>query len=233
MNRQDNSNLVNSGVVADTVVVPREVPFEIVFKRLVDNKIVSSRSDLARLLGFGRAAVTYIASKRGTTPPEWERRFEDAGFCWRWVATGEGPIYNPHSIMTQGKMAVATRIIGLKDGEAVISDRDIDLPLHTNYLRMIGVEPSQRVAYFVIQGDAMAPTLAQGDICLVNLDSTAVDTGQYFLLQFANGIIGVRKMMILGADIMVAHDNPQYPAVPFVGESTVVIGRVLAALKKL
>lgn len=213
--------------------VPREVPFEQVYNRLVTNKIISSRADLGRLLGIGRAAISYIAQKRVTTPPEWERRFEDAGFCWRWVATGEGPVYNPHSIMTQGKMAIATRIAGYEDGRIVFSERDIDLPLHTNYLRIIGVEADSDIGYFVQQGDSMAPTLNQGDSCIVNLSIKAIDTGLYFLLQFSNGIIGVRKIMIMGADIMVTHDNEKYPAMHFDAENTVVLGRVVSVFKKI
>lgn len=211
----------------------KEVPFGEVFERLESNNIVSTRSDLAKLLGIGRAAISYIAQKRGTVPPEWERRFEDAGYCWRWVTTGEGPIYNNVSIMAQGKLVVAKRIISGPDGKPTISDRDVEMPMHTQYLQTVGITQVEDIAYFVVQGDSMTPTLNHGDICLVDKSVRGVDAGQYFLVHFSNGIMGIRKIVVIGDQIQVRCDNSDYPPTPYDMQTVTVLGRVVLAMKKM
>ena len=214
-------------------VVPKEVPFDEMFDRLVKNKIVNTRTDLAKLLCIGRAAVSYIAQKRGTTPPEWERRFEDAGYSWRWVATGEGPIYNNVSIMAQGKLVVAKRIMSGPDGKPIVSERDVDMPMHTQYLRSIGFMSDDDPVYFVVQGDSMAPTFVQGDICMIDRGVRNIDASQYFLVRYSNGIMGVRKIVILGDRIEVRCDNPDYPPTPYDQQNIEIIGRVAVVIKKM
>ena len=206
--------------------------FEDVYKRLVDSKIVGSRTELANLLGLGRAAVTHIANKRIIVPDEWERRFEDAGYSWRWVATGEGPIFNAHAISAQGKLCVAKRIVA--DGKGFkLSERDVEIPFHTDYLHMIGISGCDAVNYFTVQGDAMMPTLAQGDICIVDTSVDTVDIGLYYLVQFANGILGVRKVVPSGADLLVTSDNESYEPVVYDEGRISVVGRVAGFLKKV
>lgn len=209
-----------------------EVKFDDVYKRLTDNKIVGSRTELANLLGLGRAAVTYIANKRVIVPDEWERRFEDAGYAWKWVTTGEGPMFNAHAIMAQGKLCVAKRIVASDSGWK-LSERDIEIPFHTNYLHMIGISGCDAVNYFTVQGDAMMPTLAQGDICVVDTSARVVDTGLYYLIQFANGILGVRKTVLTGNEILVTSDNETYEPVAYDKEKMNIIGRVAGFLKKV
>ena len=206
--------------------------FEDVYKRLVDSKIVGSRTELANLLGLGRAVVTYIANKRIIVPDEWERRFEDAGYSWRWVTTGDGPMFNAHAISAQGKLCVAKRIVA--DGKGFkLSERDVEIPFHTDYLHMIGISGCDAVNYFTVQGDAMMPTLAQGDICIVDTSVDTVDIGLYYLVQFANGILGVRKVVPSGADLLVTSDNESYEPVVYDEEKISVVGRVAGFLKKV
>lgn len=217
----------------ESLRIPNEADFEIVFNRLRDAKIIMSQTDLGKILGVGRAAVSYVAQKRGKTPPEWVRRFEDAGYCWRWVATGEGPMYNPNSISAQGRLVVANRIQDFADGKAVFSERDMELPLHTNYLNVIGASDTGSVHYFVIQGDSMEPAMKQGDICLVDTSKTTMDTGQYFLFSFGGHALGVRKVIINGNGIELLYDNKEYPTAKFDKGMTSVIGRVVGILKKM
>lgn len=209
-----------------------EVKFDDVFKRLVDNKIVTNRTRLGELLGITRAAVTYIATKRITVPDEWERRFEDAGYSWRWVTTGEGPMFNAYAIMAQGRLCVAKRIVA--DGKGwKLSERDVEIPFHTNYLHMIGISGCDSVNYFTVQGDAMMPTLAQGDICIVDTSVNILDTGSYYLFQFNNGILGVRKVALSGGELLVISDNDTYEPVIYDAEKMNVIGRIAGFLKKV
>lgn len=217
-----------------TKATPKEVAFEEVFDRLERNKIINTKTDLAKLLGLSRAAVTYISQKRGSTPPEWERRFEDAGYSWKWVATGEGPMYNNVSIMAQGKLVVAKRLLTDVNGEVVESARDIEMPMHTQYLRTLGVSSDDDISYFVTQGDSMAPTMDTGDICMVDRSVKNIDGSQYFLLHFANSnILGVRKIAILGETVEIRCDNKDYPPTSYDPQTMTVVGRVVAIIKKV
>jgi hypothetical protein len=218
---------------AGSINIPNEINFDTIFDRLKKKNIISSQTELGKILGVGRAAISYVAQKRGKTPPEWVRRFEDAGYCWRWVATGEGPMYNPNYVASQGRLVVANRIIDVKDGELVFSSRDIELPLHISYLSSIGVKFSNTVSYFVVQGDSMDPSLKQGDICLIDKSQKKVDTGQYFLFSFVSGQLGVRKVFINGISVELLFENKSYPNAKFDDSNTQVIGRVVSVFKKM
>ncbi len=217
----------------ESLRIPNEVDYSVVFERLLNAKIISTQTDLGKILGVGRAAVSYVAQKRIKTPPEWVRRFEDAGYCWRWVATGEGPMYNPNSIAAQGRLVVAKRIVDFVDGAPIFSDKDMELPLHTNYLKMVGSGDEDTISYFVIQGDGMEPTMRQGDIVLIDASKKIMDTGQYFLFCLGERALGVRKVIIGGQGIELLYDNKQYPSVKFDGNMTSVIGRVVGMMKKM
>ena len=212
------------------------IAYQTIFDRLVQNKIVSTQSELARMLGLGRAGVSWVASKRGTVPDEWERRFEDAGYSWRWVSTGEGPMFNAHQILAQGKLEVVRRITGYKHG-AIISGNtaDIEIPLHTNYLSMIGIDKREvhSVYYYVASGDAMSPLIGDGDICFIDTGNTNPVTSKLYLVAIGEGILEVRRLLLIGADLVLNHINPIYPNVPFNADTMTVTGRVAAVMTKV
>ena len=60
-----------------------------------------------------------------------------------------------------------------------------------------------------------------------------MDTGLYYLVQFANGILGVRKIVLSGANLLVTSDNEAYEPVVYDEEKMNVIGRVAGFLKKV
>jgi hypothetical protein len=183
-----------------------KIKFDDVYQRLYNAKIVSSQTELARLLKLGRAAISYV-SKKEYVPREWKLRFERAGYSWEWVAYGEGGKFNSNYLMTTGSIVTTARIIDFKDDEVVYSQDAYEYPLHKTFLTQLNIQ-SDKLGYIVQSGNSMQPIASDGDIWIVDLDNNTLDIGNTYLikagkavtlsLRTVTGIDGINNNVTLG-----------------------------------
>jgi hypothetical protein len=111
---------------------------------------------------------------------------------------------------------------GLVEGEARRRPGALDSAL----LRQLGVRPAA-ASMVRVEGESMAPTLADGDEILVDADRRRVGPrGGLFVLRL-DGAVMVKRLLEAGAGVEVCSDNPAYPTRLCAGAEAEVIGRVV------
>jgi hypothetical protein len=166
-----------------------KIKFDDVYQRLYNAKIVSSQTELARLLKLGRAAISYV-SKKEYVPREWKLRK-----------------FNSNYLMTTGSIVTTARIIDFKDDDVVYSQDAYEYPLHKTFLTQLNIQ-SDKLGYIVQSGNSMQPIASDGDIWIVDLDNNTLDIGNTYLikagkavtlsLRTVTGIDGINNNVTLG-----------------------------------
>lgn len=108
-------------------------------------------------------------------------------------------------------------------------------PFDADFIAELTRTDPEQLALLVVQGDDMAPTLAQGDLCLVDLTLRQPTTPGLYVLQ-AEGVGHVRRLQpVLGtAQIRVAQDNGAYgEPVVIAADALSIAGRVIWIGKKV
>jgi len=73
----------------------------------------------------------------------------------------------------------------------------------------------------------MLPTLADGDEILVDRDRCRLAARPALYVLRVDGVVMVKRLRALGADVEVVSDNPAFPARLCAAEEVEVIGRVV------
>ena len=97
------------------------------------------------------------------------------------------------------------------------------------FLKSLSVSP-QNAAVLTVRGDSMEPTLAGGDLILVDTSDTSLATGGVFVIAFNGGVMVKRITRRVDGAIMVISDNqalyPSETITPSNADGFRVIGRV-------
>lgn len=163
------------------------------------------------------------------------------GFCADWLLTGEGPMkrgeevkeshpaYQPsdldqdeYALIPRYNVEVSAGGGMLVDGEAIIDT----MAFKREWLRRMGFEVGQLVLV-TARGDSMLPTLADGDLLLVDLRQAGIVDGAVHVLRNNGHILAKRLQLGLGDQVIVRSDNPIYSALETVGGALHVVGRVV------
>lgn len=217
---------------------------EAVLSRIMKATGIRSQSELARVLGIGRQAVT-DAKKRSHIPADWYlflcRKF---GLNPQWLESGLGTMYvagGGESPALKGETApgshpdefsyvpkVRARLSA--GGGSLVVDEAIDsyYAFRHAWLKRKGQISQMRLMR--VSGDSMEPTLRDEDVVLIDLSQTDIFTGKIYAVGIDEEIVVKRLDKKPGQVVLVSDNRQFYPPleVPLDGSATVrVLGRVI------
>lgn len=94
------------------------------------------------------------------------------------------------------------------------------------WLKRMGLDAA-RLALVNVRGDSMEPTLADGDMLLVDLRQTGIIDGAIHVLRNNNHLLIKRLQIGLGNQVIVRSDNRIYRELETTRDQLTVIGRVV------
>lgn len=148
-----------------------------------------------------------------------------------WLLTGEGSMYKDYEAYESGSggKGVHVRIPGREVGgerEPVVDY----LSFRPEWVRNALGIPVGHLAQITVTGDAMEPTLSDGDIVLLDTTSRVVTGGAVYVLQSGGALLIKRLQYRLDGSVVVKSDNQRYEAEIVSGEALEqlrIIGRVV------
>lgn len=181
-----------------------------------------SYAALSRMLGRNAAYLQQFVA-RGS-PRRLDER--DRALLARYLGVAEARLGGPDTV----HMVAVTRLdVGASAGPGRLAEdrARAPAPFDPALLRQLGVRPAA-ASLIRVEGDSMAPTLADGDEILVDRDrATPGSRAALFVLRL-DGAVAVKRVRALGAEIEVASDNPAYPPPARFDAGTIaVLGRVV------
>ena len=216
---------------------------ESVLSRIMAATGIKSQSELARVLGIGRQAVT-DAKKRSHIPADWYlylcRKY---GLNPQWLESGMGPTHVNQSQSECAPMACAP---GMHPEEfsyvpkvrarlsAGGGSLQVDEAIETYYafrhawLRRKGQISQMRLMR--VSGDSMEPTLRDEDVVLIDLSQVEILTGKIYAVGIDEEIVVKRLDKKPGKLVLVSDNRQLYPPleVEMAEDSNVrVLGRVI------
>ncbi|WP_417841999.1 XRE family transcriptional regulator [Terasakiella sp.] len=115
-----------------------------------------------------------------------------------------------------------------------LTKSDHSNPFNAGYLQTLTNKPADQLAIVTVQGDAMEPTLKDGDQALIDLTHQTLDRAGLFVFQEGNAA-GIRRVLPeLGRGrVQIKPENPNYGDPEFVDPDAVkALGRVIWIGKK-
>ncbi len=95
--------------------------------------------------------------------------------------------------------------------------------------RTIGLKP----AFLMIGGDAMAPTLREGDYAVIDRGALRFVSDGLWAIRFGDGRDRVRRLTSMGRLVLMQCDNRAYPDTWVDPGILRIYGRVVGAIKRL
>ena len=150
-----------------------------------------------------------------------------------WLATGEGPMKRGEAegsgldlevfaLVPRYDVEVSAGGGALVEGEAVIGA----MAFKREWLKRMGLE-LLKLALVTVKGDSMDPTLADGDVVLVDLRQTDITDGAIHVLRSDSGVLIKRLQLGLDNQVIVRSDNKIYSALETTRDKLNVVGRVV------
>lgn len=209
-------------------------------------QIIGDRSvrSFARHCGISDSVMRqYLNGKSEPTRPVLLAIACCTGVAVEWLATGTGPMKvdrNPATVqLADGDFVSLPHVVPLKDEkEAALSTNRLPnkLLFRADWLKKDISPDISRLAKATANGNAMAPTIGDGDALLVDLSQNRIDKDGIYLLQ-ANGVLVPRRIQVmLDGGIRITCDNAAYAPQtisPADTSSLSIIGRVVWVGKKL
>jgi phage repressor protein C with HTH and peptisase S24 domain len=118
--------------------------------------------------------------------------------------------------------------VGASAGPGALADREArrrPMGLAPALLRQLGVR-AEAASIIRVEGDSMAPTLADGDEILVDRDAVRVERGGGVYVIRLDDALMVKRLRPAVGGIEVISDNPAFPAIG-VKREVEVIGKVV------
>lgn len=181
-----------------------------------------SYAALSRLIGRNDAYLQQFVM-RGS-PRELAER--DRGVLARYLGVAEARLGGREAAglveVTRLDVGASAGPGGLVESEARRRPGALDPAL----LRQLGVRPAA-ASMIRVQGESMEPTLADGDEILVDRDRCRLAARPALYVLRLDGVMMVKRLRALGAEVEVVSDNPAFPARLCAAEEVEVIGRVV------
>lgn len=199
-----------------------------VLSRIMTATGIRSQSELARVLGIGRQAVT-DAKKRSHIPADWYlylcRKF---GLNPQWLESGMGPMYiagqaGPSDASASKELQVPgsnpeefsyvpkVRARLSAGGGSLVVDEAIDsyYAFRHAWLRRKGQISQMRLMR--VSGDSMEPILRDEDVVLIDLSQTEIYTGKIYAVGIDEEIVVKRLDKKPGKLVLVSDNRQFYP----------------------
>ncbi len=156
-----------------------------------------------------------------------------AGVSLEWVATGRE---SRSDALARGMSVLYRYEIG-RAGEMIeIADHGTDVAFRNEFLATLGIPHPERAALLSVTGDAMAPTVPQGSLLVIDRGAASItDPGIYALVTSA-GVAVRRAQPMLDGGLKLIADNPRCEpeTIPAAAVKALkVAGRVRAAIVTL
>lgn len=192
-------------------------------------------SALSRLIGRNAAYVQqYI--KRGTP-----RRLaeEDRRILARYFGVSERLIGGSRDSATGGHVAVPQLDIGASAGPGAVpgvESPQSHIAFDPKWLRRLGAGDANQLSIIRVEGDSMAPTLADGDEILVDRGDSAVRLRDGIYVLRCEDVLMVKRLALdpSGRRATIRSDNEAYPSWPGCDLASIdIVGRVVWCGRKL
>lgn len=192
----------------------------------------------AERVGISKGAFTRIW-KEGTVPTsELLYRIRAAtGVSLDWLLTGEGAL-GPPDPAANGELILvgmyAARQSARRPPYRAPRTREDYVALRRDWVvQQLSADPDD-LAFVAVRGESMAPTLANGDLALVDRRAKAIDRDGIYVLQEGRSL-SIRRVQRLGGNRYQAlSDNPRYPPYAFrLTPRVIIVGRVVWVGKRI
>lgn len=198
--------------------------------RLIDER-GEDYAGLSRLLGRNPAYVQQFI-KRGTP-----RRLaeDDRRLLARYFGIDEARLGGPSAAADRadGLIAVDRLDVGASAGSGSLDQHERALgriAFDAQWLRRLGAADARRLSVIRVQGDSMAPTLADGDEILVDAGDSADRLRDGIYVLRLDGVLVVKRLSLRpgGGRVSILSDNDSYPSWPDCRRSDIdLVGRVV------
>jgi phage repressor protein C with HTH and peptisase S24 domain len=209
--------------------------FDSFFQRLTERLRIGSQSELARVLGVNRSAITQ-AKQRNAVPYSWivalARRFD---LDPDWLASGHGRVMPPrtsesvyqHIPKVQARLCAGGGSFEVEEAiEEYYAFRSDWLHRKGNPLRMVLMD---------VMGDSMEPLIEEGDTVLIDQSKTELLAGRIYALGVDDTVM-IKRIEKHPGKLVLRSANPVYEPIFLQGEEidTVrIIGTLIWSCREL
>ncbi len=195
----------------------------------------------ARLCGLSEGVVRqYLAGNSEPTRPALIAAARTAGVLVEWLATGNGPPRleaQPASSPTGYAHLPMLSFDATADAVGASARLRRGVAFEEAWVRgFLQTDPSSLVVWLV-QGDAMAPTLLEGDLVLIDQEQRRPRLEGIYVLETGGMVLLRRLQAQAGGTLQVLSDNPHYPSLKMSREELEteyrIVGRVVWSGKRL
>lgn len=192
-----------------------------------------SVADLAKAVGVSDNAIyKWVAGRGQPSMGSLVNLAKAAGVSVEWLATGLAP--TPALDVSDndddaGLAVIPTSPIHSFGWAGARSAQNVDyVRFDTAWLqrRFANIDPS-RLMLIEVEGDAMAPTITDGDLCLIDLRQTGFRNDGLYALRTPDVISIKRLQREPDGTLIIRSDNPAYAPVRIAADQLTVIGRVI------
>jgi phage repressor protein C with HTH and peptisase S24 domain len=209
--------------------------FQAFFERLTRETDIESQSDLARVLGLGRAAVS-LAKRKDQVPSRWVLDLaQQYGLNPVWLGAGRGTARlaaaAPAAQAAQEEFERVPKVqarLCAGDGSFETGGRvEGWQAFRADWLRSKG-NPERMVLMGVV-GRSMEPEIRDGDTVLIDQSRADVLAGGIYAVGVEDTVM-VKRIEKLPGELVLRSDNPEYAPIHLAGDqlqSVRIIGKVL------
>lgn len=206
--------------------------FEDFFNRLCQATDIENQSQLAHVLGVGRAAIS-LAKQKNAVPWKWVFTLSEAyNLNSTWLASGNGtPTVNPDQVQTSW--------IGIPHAQEIEQQDDrLDLkkgaPRCAFSLQMFSAQTRADLISLEMTGPSMDPEIKDMDLLLVDRNSRQIRPGLIYVLDLCGRLL-IRRVDVNLRGLTLVCDNPAFPPMVLSGEDTHevhVLGQVIGFIRQ-
>jgi len=209
--------------------------FDSFFQRLTERLRISSQSELARLLGVNRSAITQ-AKQRGCVPKSWVYTLARSfNLDPRWLESGayqqtasEAPLEGFLSIpKVQARLCAGG---GSFEVEAAVDEH---YAFREDWLRKKG--NPQGMVLMEVMGDSMEPLIEEGDTVLIDQSKTELLAGRIYALGVDDTVM-IKRVEKHPGKLVLRSANPAYEPLFLQGDeldSVRIVGTLLWVCREL
>jgi len=206
-------------------------------QRVYEAAGIDSQTDLARVLGVNRSAVTQ-ARKKGAIPDRWLLQlFRSYGLNPEWLETGNGSIFlgtKPRPATEYEKIPKVSARLCAGDGSFEVgADIQGYYSFRKAWLSKRGVV--DKMVLLDIFGNSMEPEMRDGDTVLVDQSQKNILAGAIFALGIEDTIM-VKRVEKHPNKLVLRSDNRNYAPIYFEGQEADqvrILGKVIWVCREI
>ena len=207
-------------------------PFEAFFNRLYQATDIENQSQLAQVLGVGRAAIS-LAKQKNAVPWKWVFTLaETYNLNSTWLATGNGvPRVNPDLAQYSWIGIPHAQAVGQDDGRLELEKAAprCALPLQT-----VSAQTRVDLVSLEMTGPSMEPEIKDMDLLLVDRSLRHVRPGLIYALDLCGRLL-IRRIDVQPRGMTLICDNQTFPPMALSPEDTQqvkVVGQVIGLIRQ-